>query len=119
MSDSDAGIVKSAEGVAAIVSDNLDNFRLDFAADAVYHFTWDNFAAKVLEDSKIIFRGDDEDAKSSRARMLNETLVILLKLLHPFMPFVTEAIWKELPHKNLPAGRQGPDLLMVASWPKI
>jgi len=119
MSDSDAGIVKSAEGVAAIVSDNLDNFRLDFAADAVYHFTWDNFAAKVLEDSKIIFRGDDEDAKSSRARMLNEALVILLKLLHPFMPFVTEAIWKELPHKNLPAGRQGPDLLMVASWPKI
>ena len=110
MTEDDAGIIKIAEGIAIVVSDNLNNFRLDLAADAVYHHAWDEFAAKVLEDSKIIFRGNDEDAKRSRSRMLNETLMILLKLLHPFMPFVTEAIWKELPEKDA-------DLLMVAKWP--
>ena len=110
MNDGDANIVKTAEGIAVIVSDAINNFRLDLAADAAYHFTWDTFAAKVLEDSKVVFRSNDESAKSSRSRMLNETLVILLKLLHPFMPFVTEAIWQNLPHKET-------DLLMVAPWP--
>ena len=112
MSEDDAGIVESARGIAYNVSDNLNIFRLDFAAQAVYFFTWDIFAAKVIEDSKIIFRGNDENAKCSRSRMLNETLLILLKLLHPFMPFVTEAIWQELPEKEC-------ELLMVAKWPTV
>ncbi|MDO8575875.1 MAG: class I tRNA ligase family protein, partial [bacterium] len=123
MSEDDANIVKTAEGVAVIVSDAINNFRLDLAADAAYHFTWDTFAAKVLEDSKIIFRSNDENAKRSRSRMLNETLVILLKLLHPFMPFVTEAIWQELPKKPASTREDSStrggdnDLLMVAKWP--
>ena len=123
MSESDAGVVKSAESIAVNVSDNLNNFRPDFAAQAVYQFTWDHFAAKVLEDSKIIFRGNDEDAKCSRSRMLNETLVILLKLLHPFMPFVTEAIWQQLPQpasaKGSGVAMKDSELLMVAKWPLL
>ncbi|QQG37781.1 MAG: valine--tRNA ligase [Candidatus Kaiserbacteria bacterium] len=107
---SDQKLVDEAMIVAKEVSDNIDKFRLDLAADQVYHFVWDRFAAEILEESKPILKGVDEAAKASRAVALHQILVISLKLLHPFMPFVTERIWKELPQKDA-------DLLMVAPWP--
>ena len=96
--------------VAKDVSGNIDNFRLDLAADAVYHFVWDRFAAEIIEESKSVLKGDDAAARASAQRMLYEILIISLKLLHPFMPFVTESIWQQLPQKDS-------DLLMVAKWP--
>jgi len=106
----DEKLVAEAEAVAKEVSDNIDNFRLDLAADRVYHFVWDRFAAEILEQSKAILKGEDVAARQSRAAALHEVLIISLKLLHPFMPFVTEAVWLQLPKKE-------GDLLMVAKWP--
>ena len=106
-----AQTVGEAKRIAHMATRLIDEFRLDLAADNIYHFVWDYFAANVLEDSKPIFKGIDEKAKRSRAKSLYKTLVISLKLLHPFMPFVTEAIWQELPFKES-------DSLMVAGWPK-
>jgi valyl-tRNA synthetase len=108
--EADATLIKEAETVAASVTKHIDTFRLDLAADEVYHYVWDRFAAEVLEESKLIFRAEDVPAKKSRERALTEILSISLRLLHPLMPFVTETIWQHLPHKSS-------DQLMVAKWP--
>ncbi len=105
----DEKIVAEAQEVAKLVSSNIDTFRLDLAADQIYHFVWDRFAAEILEESKPIFKAGGE-AAASRARALYTILDTSLRLLHPFMPFVTEAIWQQLPNKQS-------DLLMVSKWP--
>ncbi|RJR14120.1 valine--tRNA ligase [Candidatus Parcubacteria bacterium] len=110
ISPEDKKLVDEARTVAKEASDHIEKFRLDLAADAIYHFVWDRFAAQILEESKPIFKEGDEAARRSRAAALYEILLISLKLLHPFMPFVTEAIWKELPEKDA-------TLLMIAEWP--
>ena len=112
----DKTLVEEAQKMAADVTNDIEKFRLDLAADKVYHFVWDRFAAEILEQSKPIFKIGG-DAASSRARALNEILVISLKLLHPFMPFVTEAIWQHLPAGRQDSPKKECDLLMVAKWP--
>lgn len=108
--EDDAKLVAEAQQLAQEASANIEKFRLDLAADAIYHFIWDRFAAEILEESKAILK-EGGTAKASRQKMLVETLLISLKLLHPFMPFVTEAIWQKLPQKDA-------KLLMVAKWPQ-
>jgi len=103
--------IAEANDIAKKVSKHIHDFRLDLAADSVYHYVWDQFAANILEEAKTKMRSGDEAVKNSKQRMLYEILVISLKLLHPFMPFVTEAIWQELP------GNTGTNLLMVETWP--
>ncbi len=110
MTDDDAEKVREVHRLAAEISANMDAFRLDLAADAVYHFVWHRFADEIIEESKAVLKASDAAARASAQRMLSEVLVISLKLLHPFMPFVTESIWQQLPHKDS-------DLLMVAKWP--
>lgn len=106
----DAALLQEAEEVAKKISGYIDAFRLDLAADQIYHYVWDRFAAEILEASKPILKGEDVAAKESRAASLYQILTLVLKLLHPFMPFVTEAIWQRLPQKEC-------DLLMIAHWP--
>ncbi len=110
LSEDDRKIVDEAFAVARSATSNIDAFRLDLAADEIYHFVWDRFAAEILEESKSILKGSDTAAKESRSAALFEVLMVSLKLLHPFMPYVTEAIWQELPEKE-------GELLMVARWP--
>ena len=117
----DKELIAEAEAVAKEVSVNIDDFRLDLAADRVYHYVWDRFAAEILEESKAILKGTDEKAAASRSATLYLLLTTSLKLLHPFMPFVTEAIWQQLPKSPSAQGsggtRKESDLLMVAKWP--
>jgi len=105
----DEKLLAEMQAVAAEASKHIDSFRLDLAADAVYHYVWDRFAAEILEESKPILKAGGE-AAASRRHTLYSILYTSLKLLHPFMPFVTEAIWRELPEKDS-------DQLMVAKWP--
>ncbi len=110
LSETDAKLIAEAEELVRNASQNIDSFRLDLAADQIYHFVWDRFAAEIIEESKPILK-ESGDARASRQRMLHEILSISLRALHPFMPFVTEAIWQKLPQKE-------GDVLMVAKWPK-
>lgn len=110
MNNTDLALLKEAEELAKSASENIDKFRLDLAADSIYHFVWDRFAAEILEESKVILKGGDPVAAASRRYTLYAILTTSLKLLHPFMPFVTEAIWQRLPRKDS-------DILMVAAWP--
>jgi valyl-tRNA synthetase len=85
------------------VTENVSNFKFSQAAETLRDFTWNDFADWYVEISKF------EDNKKEKQWMLNDILEGLLKLWHPFIPFVTEAIWKEMGNK---------DLLMVRNWPQ-
>lgn len=95
------------------ITEHMKKHRIDLAAEKIYHLVWDHFASTVIEDSKPLLSSTDPLVKASRQRLLAEYLVTSLKLLHPFMPFVTETIWQELP-KEL----KDSEILMVAKWPK-
>ena len=109
--DVDAALIEEARALIANVTQNIEKFRLDLAADALYHYTWDRFAAEILEESKPIVKGDDAALRQSRTATLYEILTMILRALHPFMPFVTEAIWQKLPQKDA-------EVLMITRWPR-
>jgi valyl-tRNA synthetase len=107
----DESLRKELETLTKDVTSDIEKYRLYIAGEKLYHFTWHRFADEVLEDSKKILLGNDEKRKKERVAVLYEALTTQLKLLHPFMPFITEEIWQSLPKKET-------ELLMVASWPK-
>jgi valyl-tRNA synthetase len=92
------------------MTDNLEEFELGLAAQKVYDFIWSAFCDWYIEFSKSRLYGSDAGDKQTAASVLVYVLCAALKLLHPFMPFVTEAIWKHLP------GDSGS--IIVASWPE-
>jgi valyl-tRNA synthetase len=94
------------------ITSYMEKDRYDLAAEKIYSFVWDHFASTVIEDSKPLL-AQDGAVRASRQRMLLHNLTTSLKVLHPFMPFVTETIWQELP-KEL----KDQDILMVAKWPE-
>jgi valyl-tRNA synthetase len=99
-----------SEALASEVTQDLEEFRIYMAAEKLYHYTWHELADKILEESKPILAGPDSAARASRSRLLRVILDRTLKLLHPFMPFITEEIYQSLPQKEV-------DYLMVAKWP--
>ena len=107
----DTGRMERLQEVSQSVSKHIESFRLDLAADETYQYIWHEFADTIIEESKEVLNGNDEDAKISAQWTLYTILTTSLKLLHPFMPFVTETIWQELPHKDS-------DMLIIAKWPK-
>lgn len=115
LSERDHEILESLSKTTKRVSDDIESFRLDFAAENTYRYVWNELADIILEESKPILAGTDEVAKYGRQYVLKECLIASLKLLHPFMPFVTEAIWQELP-SHIKEGEN--DMLMVAKWPE-
>ncbi|MBR0312988.1 MAG: valine--tRNA ligase, partial [Oscillospiraceae bacterium] len=97
------------------VTDNMDAFELGVASAKVYDFIWDNYCDWFIELTKARLNGDDEQAKKNAQNVLCYVLIETLKLLHPFMPFITEEIWQALPHgKN----DEGVDYLMLSKWPE-
>jgi valyl-tRNA synthetase len=94
------------------IQNDMETDRFDLAAEKIYHFIWDHFASQVIEESKPLLAGGEAE-RVSRQRMLTHYLVTSVKLLHPFMPYVTEAIWQELP-KHM----KDTEILMVSRWPK-
>jgi valyl-tRNA synthetase len=94
------------------INTDMENDRFDLAAEKIYHFVWDHFASQVIEESKPLL-AEGGAVRASRQRLLHHYLITSLKLNHPFMPFVTETIWQELPRKW-----RDTDYLIVSAWPK-
>ena len=94
------------------ITEHMDKDRFDLASEKIYHFVWDHFASTVIEESKALL-AEGGSVRASRQRLLHHYLMTSLKMLHPYMPFVTETIWQELPEKLKDC-----DMLMVANWPK-
>lgn len=106
----DQALIDQAHRVVDEINQHIEQFRLDLAGDAAYHYVWHTLADKIIEESKPLLHGSDEALKRSRARTLYTLLTLSLKMLHPFMPFVTEEVWQHLPEKET-------ELLMIAAWP--
>lgn len=105
----DKWILSKLDRVIKEVCDNMDSFELGVAAGKIYNFIWDDYCDWYIELTKPRLNGDDETAKEGAQRVLLYVLVEILKLLHPFMPFITEEIWQALPHEG--------DALMMQSYP--
>jgi len=88
------------------VTDNLEKFELGIAVSKLYDFIWDTFCDWYIELCKSRLQGEGAD---SARRVLLYVMTGMLKLLHPFMPFITEEIWQTLPHEG--------DSLMISEWP--
>lgn len=102
----DTEILEKLDTTITQVDELLASFRFSEAAETIYHFMWDEVASSYIEQVKE--REDRETALS----VLRHVLMTGLKLLHPFMPFVTEAIWQEMPRKT------NSDLI-VSKWPRV
>ena len=89
------------------------SYNMDDAANALYHFIWDDFCDWYIESAKARLQGTDEEANKAR-EVLWFTLEQTLRLLHPIMPFITEAIWQALPGAQEFAGVK---FLMLAEYP--
>jgi len=107
-------IAGESERTAAAVTEALQAFRFNEAAGAIYHFIWHVYCDWYLELIKPILTGSDEEAAAETRAMAAWVLDRALKLLHPFMPFVTEELWA----KRAPAGEGRGSLIMLAPWPE-
>ncbi|MFA6278508.1 MAG: valine--tRNA ligase [Candidatus Paceibacterota bacterium] len=112
MSDSDKKILSELDVLTKEITNDIDEYRIYLAAEKIYHYAWHELADKIIEESKPILAGSDVAAKESRAILLILLLTRVLKLLHPFMPFITEEIWQSMPTKDS-------EFLMVAPWPVV
>ena len=96
------------------ITDSLEAYRFNDASTSVYQFIWDGFCDWFIELAKPILQGDDEAAKIETQAAAQWGLQNALKLLHPFMPYVTEELWQEIK----PADK-GAKFLMLENWPQI
>lgn len=97
------------------ITKELEDYRFDLAADTAYHYFWHTFADVIIEENKKMLTEDSGAEKASAQYTLYTILTTLLKVLHPFMPFVTESIWADLPKNN---HHKSQDLLMIENWPQ-
>ena len=99
------------------VTELLDRFELGLAGQKVYDLIWNEYCDWYIELIKCRLYGDDEEDKKAARFSLQSSLKTLLKLLHPFMPFITEEIWGYLPGN---VGRDGEEpMLIKAGWPEF
>ena len=115
LSPVDRWIISALQRCEQDVTRHLDAFRFDMAAQALYEFIWDEYCAWYLELVKPVLW--DENAPIERQRGTRRTLVrvleVILRLAHPFMPFITEEIWQRI---KAQAGKDGATIMLQA-WP--
>ena len=108
----DKWILSKLNKLVKEVTENLDSYEIGVASAKVYDFIWDTFCDWYIELTKTRMNGEDEEAKLVAQNVLCYVLINLLKMLHPFMPFITEEIWQALPRME-----EG-DFLMTSQWPE-
>ncbi|WP_257286394.1 valine--tRNA ligase [Endozoicomonas sp. SESOKO1] len=111
----DRWIVSRLQRVEAQIEKNLSEFRLDHASQNLYDFVWNEYCAWYLELSKPVLWNENAPAELKRGtrRTLVRVLESIMRLAHPFMPYITEAIWQNIKHSAGVAG----DTLMLQSYP--
>ena len=102
-------IIFKLEEAHKSITDGLAHYHFNRAADAAYHFVWHIFCDWFVEFAKLSFQGSDEKIKKETQMAAGWVLNQTLRLLHPFMPFITEALWETI----TPEG----EMLILADWP--
>ena len=110
LAPSDKWILKRFNDIVRELTDNLESFDIGMGAYNLYDFVWSCFCDWYIEMAKHELNGDDPEAKNATQETLNYVLTGILKLLHPYMPFITEELYSYLP------GHEG--MLINASWPE-
>ncbi|MBU9710990.1 valine--tRNA ligase [Evansella tamaricis] len=88
----------------------IDAYEFGEVGRSLYNFIWDDFCDWYIEMAKLPLNGEDEEAKHTTRSVLAYVLDQTMRLLHPFMPFITEEVWQHLPHEG--------ESITVASWPE-
>lgn len=104
LQDSHKAYIEEWKALVQEITKEMEQYKLYLVGEKLYHFFWHRFADVIIEDCK---KDLNESSKYTLLFLLTEQL----KALHPFMPFITEEIWKEIPHKDT-------ELLMVSKWPQ-
>jgi len=104
-------LLETCDALIKEVTTDMEEYRIYLAAEKIYHYAWHELADKIIEESKPILSGSDVAEKNSRQMLLLMLLDRTLRLLHPFMPFITEEIYQSMPVKDTP-------YLMIAKWPE-
>ena len=107
----DKWILSKLNTLVREVNENIDKYELGIAANKIYDFIWDTYCYWYIELTKPRLNGADEAARLSAQKVLLYVLTETLKLLHPFMPFITEEIWQALPHEG--------EALMIERYPEF
>ena len=116
LQDEDKWMISRVNAAAKAVTESLDKFELGLAGQKVYEVIWDEYCDWYIEIVKRRLYGEDEEDKKTARYVLQKTLKDLIKLLHPFMPFITEEIWGFLPKEGSETGADA--MLIRASWPQ-
>lgn len=110
LTDADKWILSKANSLAKEVTDNLDKYEIGVAAAKLYDFIWEEFCDWYIEMVKPRLYNEEDNTKKAALYTLKEVLTISLKLLHPYMPFVTEEIFCTLQDKE--------ESIMISDWPE-
>ncbi len=111
INDADKKLLEEFDVVVVEVTEDLDNHRYHLASEKIYGYVWRRFADVILEESKSIFADGTDTDRLSRQFTLISILANSLKLLHPFMPFVTEELWSMIPERDTKK------LIIIEAWP--
>jgi valyl-tRNA synthetase len=107
--DDDKKLIEERDAFVKDITLDIEEYRFYMAGEKIYHYVWHTLADVILENSKGIFNGESVDNKISRKQFLLDTLQMILIILHPFMPFLTEEIWQSI--------TDGKSILMIEKWP--
>ncbi|PIP87061.1 valine--tRNA ligase [Candidatus Campbellbacteria bacterium CG22_combo_CG10-13_8_21_14_all_36_13] len=106
----DEQYIKELNNIIEDITSDMNQYRLYLAGEKLYHYFWHTYADIIIEGAKERLKNGNDTEKKSAEWTLVHILISSLKLLHPFMPFITEAIWKDFPIKEK-------KILMVEKWP--
>jgi valyl-tRNA synthetase len=112
LTTSDKKRLKEFEMLKKRITKQIESFQFYLAAEEIYHYFWHTFCDKIIEENKSRLKKETIKSAEDRAAAQYVLLEILngsLKILHPFMPFITEEIWQNLSVKNK-------NLLMIEKW---
>jgi valyl-tRNA synthetase len=113
----DESALAAMQEVKKEVTAHLDAYEFHLAAEKIYHYAWHTFADQVIEGMKPRLQSGDEAAKNAVSYTLHTILMECLKMLHPFTPYVTEAVYQKLKTLAEAEGLEGyPAFLMVRKW---
>ena len=107
----DKWVLSKLNTLIAEVTENMDKYELGVAVQKIYDFVWDIYCDWYIEMTKARLFSEDAERKQTAIGVLVYVLDQVLRLLHPFMPFITEEIWQSIPHEG--------EALIVAQWPEI
>ena len=102
----------------AEVTKHLDKFEFHHAAEKLYHYIWHTFADKIIEEAKPRLAGADARDRARAQSLLFEIHSTTVTLLHPFMPYITEALWQDLQKDKRQKTKDKTRFLMIEPWPK-